>query len=42
MAGGWSKILTIIHNVGAGVNSVAISSDGQLVAVGGDDAVCVL
>ena len=42
MRGGLLKTLTITKNVCAGVNSVAISSNGQLVAAGGDDAVCVL
>jgi len=42
MTGGSSKTLTITNNVGTGVNSVAISSNGQLVAAGGDDAVRVL
>jgi len=42
MTGGLLKTLTITNNVGTGVKSVAISSNGQLVAAGGDDAVRVL
>jgi len=42
MEGGLLKTLTITNDVGAGVNSVAISSNGQLVATGGGDAVRVL
>ena len=36
------KTLTITNNGGAGVNSVAISSNGRLVATGSDDEVRVL
>jgi len=42
MKGGLLKTLTITDNLGAGVSSVAISSNGRLVAAGGNDAVCVL
>jgi len=42
MKGGLSKTLRITNNVSAGVNSVAISSNGRLVAAGDDDAVRVL
>ena len=42
MKGGLLKTLTITNDVDAGVNSVAISSNGRLVAAGGDDAVRVL
>jgi len=42
MKGGLLKTLTITNNVGVGVNSVAISSNGRLVAAGSDDAVRVL
>ena len=42
MTGGLLKTLTITNNVGAGVNTVAISSNGRLVAAGDDDAVRVL
>ena len=39
MTGGSSKTLTTANSIGAGVKSVAISSDGRLVATGDDDAV---
>ena len=42
MTGALLKTLTITNNVGAGVNSVAINPNGQLVAAGCDDAVRVL
>ena len=42
MTGALLKTLTITNNVGAGVNSVAISSNGRLVAAGDDNEVCVL
>ena len=42
MKDGLLKTLTITNNVGAGVNDVAISSNGRLVAAGDDDEVCVL
>ena len=41
MTGGLLKTLAITEIFGAGVNSVAISSNGRLVAAGGDDAVRV-
>jgi len=40
--GGLLKTLTITNNVSASVKSVAISSNGRLVAAGDDDAVRVL
>ena len=42
MTGGLLKTLTITDNVGADVNSVAISSNERLVATGCDDGVRVL
>jgi len=39
MTDGSSKILAITDNAGARVKSVAISSDGRLVAAGSRDAV---
>ena len=42
MTGGLLKTLTTTNNIGAGVNSVAISSDGRLVAASDDNAVRVL
>ena len=42
MTDGSSKTLAITDSVETGVIGVAIGSDGQLVAVGGPDAVCDL
>jgi len=42
MEGGLLKTLVITNNVGAGVNRVAISSNGRLVAASDNDAVRVL